>query len=84
MPLTTYLRALYRSGPVRNAIISLFLEVRASQFGVFWCVVVVVGLFSTRWVLVLPSIGMACLFVTSVGYALAQRKIARRAKMRFF
>lgn len=63
---------------------SLFSEATTRQLGVLWSVVIVVGLFVTRWVLVLPSIGMAGLFVTSVGYAVANKCIAQRVHMRTF
>ncbi len=58
---------------------SLFSEARTQQLSVFWSAVIIVGLFVTRWVLILPSIGMAGLFVTSIGYAVATRSIAQRA-----
>jgi O-antigen ligase len=61
---------------------SLFSEARTRQLSVFWSAVIIVGLFVTRWILVLPSIGMAGLFVASVGYALANRRIAQWAHAR--
>lgn len=61
---------------------SFFTEVRARQLGVFWSIVIVVGIFVTRWVLVLPSIGMAGLFVSSACYSIAQRQLAQRAHWR--
>ena len=64
--------------------LSLFSEVRTRWFGVFWSAVIVIGLFSTRWILVLPSIGMAGLFVTSAGYAIVHRRVAQRAQLRVF
>lgn len=63
---------------------SLFSEARARQLSVFWSAIIVVGLFVTRWLLILPSVGMAGLFVTSVGYALVHKRIAQRAHMRMF
>lgn len=63
---------------------SLFSEATTRQLGVLWSVVIVVGLFVTRWVLVLPSIGMAGLFVTSVVYAVANKRIAQRVHLRTF
>ena len=63
---------------------SLFSEARTRQLSVFWSAVIIVGLFVTRWVVVLPSIGMAGLFVTSIGYTIAKRSIAQRAHARIF
>ena len=63
---------------------SFFSEVRARQLGVFWVSVVVVGLFVTRWILVLPSICMAGLFVSSVCYAINRRSIAQRRHTSLF
>ncbi|MGI4884217.1 MAG: O-antigen ligase family protein [Janthinobacterium lividum] len=57
----------------------LFSETRARQLGVFWGAVIIAGIFVSDYVRVLPSIGIAGLFVTGVGYALAHRRIAQRA-----
>lgn len=73
--------------PIRNSSYSmgsLFSEATTRQLSVFWSVVIVVGLFTTRWILVFPSIGMAGLFVTSVGYAVTNKRITQRAHTRTF
>lgn len=57
---------------------SLFSEVRVRQASVFWSALTIVGLFGATWIRVLPSIGMAGLFLTSIGYAVAHRRIAQR------
>lgn len=57
---------------------SLFSELRVRQASVFWSALTIVGLFGTTWIRVLPSIGMAGLFLTGVGYALYHRRIAQR------
>ncbi len=57
---------------------SLFSEVRVRQASVFWSALIIVGLFGATWIRVLPSIGMAGLFLTSVGYALRHRRIAQK------
>jgi O-antigen ligase len=63
---------------------SLFSEVSTRQLSVFWSIVIVIGLFVTRWILILPSIGMAGLFIASVGYAIVNKKIAQRVHIRTF
>lgn len=63
---------------------SLFSEVSTRQLSVFWSAVIIIGLFATRWLLVLPSIGLAGLFVTSVGYAIASKQITQRVHIRTF
>lgn len=62
----------------------LFSEVSTQQLSVFWSTVIIVGLFVTRWLLILPSIGLAGLFVTGLGYAIASKQIAHRAHVRTF
>jgi len=57
----------------------LFSETRVRQLGVFWGAVIIAGIFVSDHVRVLPSIGIAGLFVTGVGYAIAHRRIAQRA-----
>jgi O-antigen ligase len=56
-----------------------FSEARVQQLSVFWSAVIIVGLFMSTWVRVWPSIGIAGLFLTGVGYRLGRRKIAQRA-----
>ncbi|OGX90151.1 hypothetical protein [Hymenobacter coccineus] len=56
-----------------------FSETRARQLGVFWGTVIIAGIFVSDVVRVLPSIGIAGLLVTGLGYAVAQRRIAQRA-----
>jgi O-antigen ligase len=57
---------------------SYFSEARVRQLSVFWSAVIIVGLFTSTWVRVWPSIGIAGLFLTGVSYSLSQRKIAQR------
>ncbi|MGI4973977.1 MAG: O-antigen ligase family protein [Janthinobacterium lividum] len=57
---------------------SLFSELRVRQASVFWSALTIVGLFGATWIRILPSIGMAGLFLTAVGYALYHRRIAQR------
>ena len=57
---------------------NLFSEARVRQLSVFWSALIIIGLFVASWIRVLPSIGMAGLFLTGVGYALSQRRIAQR------
>ncbi|MGI4873323.1 MAG: O-antigen ligase family protein [Janthinobacterium lividum] len=56
---------------------SFFSSARVRQLSFFWSAVIIVGLFVSAWVLVLPSIGMAGLFLTGVGYALNQKRISQ-------
>ncbi|TPG67239.1 O-antigen ligase family protein [Hymenobacter nivis] len=56
-----------------------FSEARTQQLGVFWGVVIIAGIFVSDHVRVLPSIGIAGLFATGAGYALAHRRVAQRA-----
>lgn len=58
---------------------SFFSEVRTRQLSCFWSAVIIIGLFTTTWVKVLPSIGIAGLLLTGVGYAGRRRRIAQRA-----
>lgn len=58
---------------------SFFSEVRARQLSFFWSALLIVGLFTTTWVKAIPSIGVAGLFLTGIGYAVRQRSIAQRA-----
>jgi len=57
---------------------SFFSELRVRQASVFWSALTIIGLFGATWIRILPSIGMAGLFVTGVGYALYHRQIAQR------
>lgn len=61
---------------------SFFSVARVRQLSVFWSAFILVGLFVSAWVRVWPSIGIAGLFLTSVGYALNERVIAQRAGWR--
>ncbi|WP_151086048.1 O-antigen ligase family protein [Hymenobacter baengnokdamensis] len=56
-----------------------FSESRVRQLSVGWVGVIIGGLFLTRWVLVLPSIGIAGFLLTATGYALQHRGIAQRS-----
>lgn len=60
--------------------LSFFSVTRVRQLSVFWSAFILVGLFVSAWVRVWPSIGIAGLFLTSVGYALSQRHIAQWAR----
>lgn len=57
-----------------------FSEARVRQLSVFWCALIIGGLFAATWVRVLPSIGIAGLFLTGVGYALGQRRVVQWAR----
>lgn len=59
---------------------SFFSVARVRQLSVFWSAFILVGLFVSAWVRVWPSIGIAGLFLTSVGYALQHRTIAQRTR----
>lgn len=59
---------------------SFFSVARVRQLSVFWSAVILVGLFVSAWVRVWPSVGIAGLFLTGVGFALNQRAIAQRAR----
>jgi O-antigen ligase len=61
---------------------SFFSVARVRQLSVFWSAFILVGLFVSAWVRVWPSIGIAGLFLTSVGYALNEQIIAQRARWR--
>lgn len=49
------------------------------QLSLFWGILIIVGIFLSDFIRVLPSIGIAGLFLTSLGYSLQQRRIAQRA-----
>ncbi len=57
-----------------------FSEARTRQLSVFWSALVIIGLFVSTWVRILPSVGIAGLFLTGVAYALGQRCVAQRAR----
>jgi O-antigen ligase len=59
---------------------SFFSVARVRQLSVFWSAFILVGLFVSAWVRVWPSIGMAGLFLTSLGYTLNQRTVAQWAR----
>ncbi len=59
---------------------SFFSESRVRQLSVGWSLLIVVGLFVSDAVRVLPSIGVAGLFATGLSYGVAQRRIAQRAR----
>ena len=61
---------------------SFFSVTRVRQLSVFWSAFILVGLFVSAWVRVWPSVGIAGLFLTGVGYALNQRSIAQWARRR--
>ncbi|QKG53739.1 O-antigen ligase family protein [Hymenobacter sp. BRD67] len=55
-----------------------FSEFRVRQLSVYWVGVIIAGLFLTRWVLVLPSIGIAGFTLTALAYALQHKVVAQR------
>lgn len=57
-----------------------FSEARVQRLGAFWSGLIIVGIFASGAVRVLPSIGVAGLFLTGVGYALAHRCVAQWAR----
>lgn len=59
---------------------SFFSVTRVRQLSVFWSAFILVGLFVATWVRVWPSIGIAGLFLTSVGHSLNQRRIAQLSR----
>lgn len=61
---------------------TFFSVARVWQLSFFWCAAIIIGLFVTRWVRVWPSIGMAGLFLTAVGYAISHRRVAQRQHWR--
>ena len=61
-----------------SALQRLFSEARVRQLGVFWGVLVIAGIFISDYARVLPSIGVAGLFLTSVVYAVVHQCIAQR------
>lgn len=57
-----------------------FSEARVRWLSVFWGLLLVGGLFISDTIRALPSIGIAGLFLTGVGYSLHYRRIAQRAR----
>lgn len=58
---------------------SFFSETRVRQLSLGWGILIIAGLFLASVVRALPSIGIAGLFLTGVGYSMQQRRIAQRA-----
>jgi O-antigen ligase len=56
-----------------------FSEARVRQLSLAWGIFIIVGIFLSDFIRVLPSIGIAGLFLTGLGYSLHQRRIAQRA-----
>ena len=57
-----------------------FSEARVRWLSVFWGIFLVGGLFISDTIRALPSIGIAGLFLTGVGYSVQHRRIAQRAR----
>lgn len=57
-----------------------FSEARVRQLSVLWSVLIIVGLFVADSIRALPSIGVAGLFLTGIGYSINSRRIAQRAR----
>jgi O-antigen ligase len=53
---------------------------RVRQLSVFWSAFIIVGLFVSAWVRVWPSIGIAGLFLTSIGYRLGHKNGVPQAR----
>jgi len=58
---------------------TFFSEARVRKLSVFFGIVIIAGIFLSAFVRILPSIGIAGLFLTSVGYSVAHKRIAQRA-----
>jgi O-antigen ligase len=58
---------------------SFFSEARVRQLSLGWGILIIAGLFLSSAVRALPSIGIAGLFLTSIGYSLHHQRIAQRA-----
>ncbi|RZK32072.1 MAG: O-antigen ligase domain-containing protein, partial [Hymenobacter sp.] len=58
----------------------LFSETNTRRLSLFFGIVIIVGIFLSFAVRVLPSIGIAGLFLTGVGYSVRHRRIAQRAQ----
>ena len=56
---------------------NFFSEARVRQVSVFWCALIIGGIFAAGWVRVLPSIGIAGLFLTGVGYSVRRGSVAQ-------
>jgi O-antigen ligase len=59
---------------------SFFSVTRVRQLSVFWSAFIIVGLFVSAWVRIWPSIGIAGLFLTSIGYGVNEQRIAQRKR----
>lgn len=57
-----------------------FSEARVRQLSVLWSVLIIVGLFVADSIRALPSIGVAGLFLTGIGYSVNSQRIAQRAR----
>lgn len=57
----------------------LFSETRVRQLSLAWGILIIVGIFLSDTIRVLPSIGIAGLFLTGLAYSIQQRRIAQRA-----
>ena len=57
----------------------VFSETNTRRVSLFFGIVIVIGIFISFAVRVLPSIGIAGLFLTGVGYSIRHRRIAQRA-----
>jgi O-antigen ligase len=59
---------------------SFFSESRVRQLSVLWSSLLIIGLFITDYIRSLPSIGVAGLFLTGIGYSLNYKCIAQRSR----
>ncbi|TVT41247.1 O-antigen ligase family protein [Hymenobacter setariae] len=59
---------------------TFFSEARVRRLSVFFGIVIIAGIFLSAFIRILPSIGIAGLFLTGVGYSLAHKRIAQRAQ----
>ncbi len=59
---------------------SFLSEARTRQLSLAWGILIIVGIFLSDFIRVLPSIGIAGLFLTSLCYSLRHRRIAQRAR----
>jgi len=59
---------------------SFFSEPRIRQLSVGWSAVIIIGIFVSDFIRVLPSIGVAGLFLTSLAYSISHKRIAQRAR----
>lgn len=54
-----------------------FSEASVQRLSAFWCVLLIIGLFVAEWVRVLPSIGVAGIFLTSIVYRYNHRDVVK-------